>query len=184
MRELHQADTADADADEGDARTALTHDEGTPLLGNTSCDEQGRTIANGDGQVTYKREIWGFIGTALKLLPIVYRADTHRDGFIPGYMIPIFGNQVLWKYFSVLGPVTQMGKHGTLALAGAALGERVTSSTNLTKTLGHLRKYLRLLQPTVPLLLSSSFLLMLQVLLWTHFPPKHTVAVNIQPFRT
>lgn len=39
-----------------------------------------------------------------------------------GYMLPIFGNQLLWRYFSVLGPITQMGKNGSLALAGAALG--------------------------------------------------------------
>lgn len=38
-------------------------------------------------------------------------------------MLPIFGNQLLWRYFSVLGPITQMGKNGSLALAGAALGE-------------------------------------------------------------
>lgn len=43
-------------------------------------------------------------------------------------MLPIFGNQLLWRYFSVLGPITQMGRNGSLALAGAALGESSLSS--------------------------------------------------------
>lgn len=41
---------------------------------------------------------------------------------ITGYMLPIFGTQLIWKYFSILGPITRMGQNGSLALAGAALG--------------------------------------------------------------
>ncbi|KAK9900739.1 mate-domain-containing protein [Cystobasidium minutum MCA 4210] len=80
-------------------------DEEIALLEGNELRSHKTGLAHVDGDATWQREVWGFIG----------------------YMIPIFGNQLLWRYFSILGPVTQMGKNGSLALAGGALANTTIS---------------------------------------------------------
>lgn len=108
--------------------SAQALDEEIALLEGT--DTRGRTSTHGDGDATYRHETWGFIGEALYsrlnralIMSLVKLRRNPANLYNPGYMVPIFGNQLLWRYFSILGPITQMGKHGSLALAGGALGE-------------------------------------------------------------
>lgn len=95
-----------------------------------------------------------------------------------GYMLPIFGNQLLWRYFSVLGPITQMGKNGSLALAGAALGmfnlifEIRNDPCNFITAAQCW--YIFDLQPTQQSVCWCSYQVTLQAQLWTHCPPRLT----------
>ena len=45
-----------------------------------------------------------------------------------GYMAPLLVSQILSRYCTVLGPVSSMGKFGSIHLAGASLGERLSFS--------------------------------------------------------
>lgn len=58
--------------------------------------------------------------TKLDIKPTTYR---HEFRVYAGYMIPLFCQQCIQRYSAVMGPVSAMGKYGSVALAGASLGE-------------------------------------------------------------
>lgn len=74
MREVHHAGTEDGDED--GARTALARDEERALLEDTANYPRGGPQTHGEGETTYKNEMWGFIGDALNITWVTYPSSS------------------------------------------------------------------------------------------------------------